>query len=267
MYKKLKYPALIVISIFLMVSVALGLLFGWYCSLVPLALLFITEMGLREARSMSEAEVLPTEEQAPPSPILPQITISQWLVTDMIQATCNDDYSSCGSREHYEYLMYQFTDSSGGEDIATYKDLTKEKTAIEIDAISVMENVGILKVFWCEAAAARLRGFGLREFTKETYISDCKWMEAYLINERRKVESISESLSKLFTGSDTKPTAEQYTQNIEDMLSEMAVMHPGTVYVLEGMKASKLASLKRARNRHIKNIEEQIMRSKSGGKA
>ena len=192
------------------------------------------------------------------------ITISEWLVTDMIQATCNKDYSSCTNYDHYQVLMCQYTDAKADDDIVSYKQLMKRKLSVSGIYTGVSFNIEILKERWSTVAAEYLRDLKpewdlpVRPFTPVSYLDDCKFMESALISKKIEIERIDKQLEQFFKGdSGTAKTAEQYTQQLEDLLVDMATVQQGTVYNLEGMKVSKLASLERARNRHIKHLQQQ----------
>ena len=194
----------------------------------------------------------------------PQITISDWLVTDMAHATYDNDYSSCYDRETYELLMNDYAEAKGGEGMEDYKLNMKDKLLLQADMLAIVFNMEILKDRWSESAAEALRRFG-KPFTKETLEADLKYMEAYLIGERRKLSELNIELEKLNNVESTPITTyKQYVQHIEDLLVSMADVQQGANYSIEGMKVSKLAAIERARARYIKQQNEQILKLKTG---
>lgn len=194
-----------------------------------------------------------------------QMGISDWLVTDMINATCTADYSSCGNRETYERLMCEYSDAKADADLVLYKSEMKDRLLLQADILTIRFNIEILKDRWSTSAAEALRRYNLRPFTPASCEDDIRFMEAFLIGQNLKLEGINETINSLFKGGGkTINTVQEYTTHIEDLLVEMAEVQKGAIYDLEGMKVSKLAAIERARTRHIKNLNDQIKRQKTG---
>lgn len=267
------------------------LLHHWYYSIIPTAFIYLVQWVYdgykfgqcypplvqplcKYLKSKIRAKWYAKQRQKKQSePIsLPKlITLSEWLVTDMIEAKFGD-YSSCYSKDHYEVLMCQYADSKADDDLVQYKELMKEKIAIQVLSIGIKFNIEILKDRWSNSAAEYIRSLTYPvlpwKLTPENKDDVLRFLTAFLIGQNLKLKDIDESIGKLFTstgGSIT--TKEQYTQHIEDLLVEMAQVQAGAVYNLNGMTVAKLAAIERARNRHIKNLQDQIKRNKSGGKS
>jgi len=182
----------------------------------------------------------------------------------MAHATYDNDYSSCHDRATYELLMNDFAEASGGEGMDDYKLNMKDKLLLQADMLAIVFNMEILKDRWSESAVEALRRFG-KPFTKETLEADLKYMEAYLIGERRKLKELNIELEKL-NNVESIPitTYNQYIQHIEDLLTEMSPIQGGAIYRLKDMYVSELAAIKRARARYIKQQNEQILKLKTG---
>ncbi len=286
---KAKY-ALIIICVFVALSVGLAF-WHWYIFCIPTIIAYIVEWICRanfgqygppgykyvfkeindwRYRKQRVANDLPIPDEhirvaaAQPSKL---ITLSEWLVTDMIDANCNKNYTSCGGYEHYQLLINQYTDAKNDDKIVSYKELMKRKLLVSSIYTGVQFNIEILNERYSPISAEYLANLPFnwnlptRPFTPESYKDDCKYLSAALISKKIELERIDKQLESYFTEGKTE-TADQQTQRIEDFLAEMAVVHPGTVYVLEGMKVSKLASLERAYNRHVKFMIDQSKNKK-----
>lgn len=180
MYKKLKYPTITILALFLAVSIAFGLIFRWYCSSIPLVAILLAETVYRN-RNKPVHEVSTTSDHLPVIPANLITSISDFLLKDYVTCVVDRDYRSIGTGSPEEVLsawgnlLSQYQNIK--KDPAFSKELMLSKTIYEyeIREAFICLNTEILNNGYCNSSIKWLKKlYPNYLFTKETLQNDLR---------------------------------------------------------------------------------------------
>lgn len=203
-------------------------------------------------------------------------SISQWLVMDMLKCSYLGDFTSIGKggmeklTEQYNRLIFQYMDAKADPLTEKEKGLKVNRLIASTWYMGIEVNIELLKQMYSPAACKFLRSviykqYPVLPFTRETYLSDCKRIEGWLISVKIELDRIDEQLSKSELGAKNaqteKASFEKRESEIQDLIFELNSVFK-TSYSINTMFVSELASGEKRLKRHYRDIEERIKKMK-----